>query len=473
MMDMGLGLPSITIAFKSTSITAVERSTRGIVAMILKESDANVAGKRVAEVTKQFVSGDTVLFEGITLTATTDTTDAAHFAIGASLADTATNIVAAMTANSAVNALYTTGANLAVITITEKTAGGGNTPGVITTTGTGILTQESLVTSYSFGNPTTVYSTTDIPDSLSADNKEQIELALEGYQTSPKHILVYIQDSSVTDYNDMLLELEHARWDYLVIPDIKTGEATTIATWIKGLRSVKDKMVKAVLPNCQADNEGVVNFTNSKIVTAAKTYTTAEYCSRIAGMICGTPMTISCTFAPLSEVIDCDKYTKDQMDTKIGNGELFIMYDGVKFKIARGVNSFVTTIEGKNDSFKKIKLIDCMDMIHDDIKDTANDSYIGKYANSYDNKCLLLSAIQGYYNTLETEGLLDPGKNSVNLDLTAQKNYLLSNGDYTAAELAEMKDQVAKEANTRDQVFLTSNLKILDAIEAITMNSYI
>jgi len=39
--------------------------------------------------------------------------------------------------------------------------------------------------------------------------------------------------------------------------------------------------------------------------------------------------------------------------------------------------------------------------------------------------------------------------------------------------LAEMKDQVAKEANTRDQVFLTSNLKILDAIEAITMNSYI
>jgi hypothetical protein len=371
---MALGLPSITIAFKSTSITAIERSQRGIVAMILKE-------KKVAAA------------DGVT----------------------------------------------------------GN---------------EALFT----GSPYTVYTTTDIPDGLTDANKEQIELTLMGYQTSPKHILVYIEDSTASDYDAVLLQLEHARWDYLVIPEIATADVQTISSWIKGMRTVKDKMVKAVLPNCSADFEGIVNFTNSKIVTVAKTYTTAEYCSRIAGMICGTPMTISCTFAPLSEVIDCDKYTKDQMDTKIGAGELFIMFDGTKYKIARGINSFVTTIQGKNDSFKKLKLIDCMDMIHDDIKDTANDSYIGKYANSYDNKCLLISAIQGYFMQLEIDGLLDKNKNDCFIDLPAQKAYLLSNADFTKAELAAMKDQVAKEANTRDQVFLAANIKILDAIETISLN---
>ena len=36
---MGLGLPSITIAFKSTAITAIQRSQRGIVAMVLREDD--------------------------------------------------------------------------------------------------------------------------------------------------------------------------------------------------------------------------------------------------------------------------------------------------------------------------------------------------------------------------------------------------------------------------------------------------
>ena len=69
------------------------------------------------------------------------------------------------------------------------------------------------------------------------------------------------------------------------------------------MRTNKDKMIKAVLPDCTADTEGVINFVNKTIRTKSKTYTTAQYCSRIAGIIAGTPMTISCTYAPLPEVI--------------------------------------------------------------------------------------------------------------------------------------------------------------------------
>lgn len=469
---MALGLPSITIAFKSTSATAIERSTRGIVAMILKDDISTaVAGVRTVDIDENFAAGDTISFGGVTFTATTAKQDATDFEVGADIATTAENIVTALNANTTINALYMATASSNVITVTEKTAGGGNTPGEFTATGTGEIADGTVVNSSATGkDPYTIYTETDIPDGLTDNNKEQIELALMGYQTAPKHILVYTQGTTVSGYADALLKLESARWDYLVIPDIATADVQTIATWIKGLRTTKDKKVKAVLPNCAADSEGIINFTNTKIVTSSKTYTTAQYCSRIAGIICGTPMTISCTFAPLSEVVDCDKYTKDQMDTKVGNGELFIMFDGTKYKIARGVNSFVTTIEGKNDSFKKIKLVDCMDMIHDDIKDTANDSYIGKYANGYDNKCLLISAIQGYFDELELDGLLDPGKNRCSLDLAAQKAYLIANGDYTSAELAAMKDQAIKEANTRDQVFLAAAIKILDAIEEITLN---
>jgi len=368
-----LGLPSITIAFKSTGITAIERSQRGIIALILKETKVAAADG---------VTGNAALFTG---------------------------------------------------------------------------------------SPYTVYTTTDIPEGLTDSNKEQIELALMGYQTSPKHILVYIQDATAKNYDEVLVELEHARFDYLVIPEIKDIETTTIATWIKGMRTIKDKMVKAVLPNCPADSEGIVNFTNSKIVTKAKVYTTAQYCSRIAGIICGTPMKISCTFAPLPELIDCDKYLTDQMNTKVGNGELFIMFDGTKFKIARGVNSFITTIQDKGDQFKKIKLIDLMDMIHDDIRDTANESYIGKYANSYDDKCLLISAVQGYYLQLEIDGLLEKNQNDCYLDLSKTAAWILSNGKKTKAELATMKAQELKEFNTGDNVFLSSAISMLDAIEKIDL----
>ena len=169
------------------------------------------------------------------------------------------------------------------------------------------------------GSPYTIYTTTDVPEDLSDFNKNQIELCLMGYQTAPKKIFVYViekpaaaiseaegaqqEASTAANYKPVLLDLENKRWDYLVIPEIEDNETTTIATWIKGMRTTKDKMVKAVLPHEPADAEGVVNFTNDLIKTKAATFTTAEYCSRIAGIITGTPMTIACTFAPLPEVI--------------------------------------------------------------------------------------------------------------------------------------------------------------------------
>lgn len=320
----------------------------------------------------------------------------------------------------------------------------------------------------------TIYSVDDIPEAAADYTKEQLKLALTGYQTSPRHIITFAVDvnaeTKAVDYTEILKKLENERFDYLVIPGITSTNAATVASWIKSQRTVYDKMVKAVLPNQSADFEGIVNFTNTKIVTADKTYTTADYCSRIAGIICGTPAAISCTYAPLAEVIDCDRYTKDEMDSKVGKGELFVFWDGEKIKIARGVNSFVTTMQGKGDEFKKIKLIDLMDMIHDDIKDTAKESYIGKYANSYDNRQLLICAIQGYFDGLERDSLLEVNQNTVNIDIPATKVWLESNGLKTKAELAKMADIDIKQANVHDNVFLAANISPLDAIENIALN---
>lgn len=318
----------------------------------------------------------------------------------------------------------------------------------------------------------TVYDITDIPQGLSETNKEQVTMALIGYQTTPKHILLLVrQVPTETDYTKELNQLETLRWDYLVIPDIKPESTEAITTWIKALRTGRnDKRVKAVLPNTAADFEGVVNYVNKTVTTTAGTYDTAHFCSRIAGLICGTPMTISCTFAPLPDVVSTEHHTIDEMDTMIGQGQLLIAYDGIKYKVARGINSLVTTSQGKLNRFKKVKLIDLMDMIHDDIKETARDEYIGKYANSYDNKCLLIAAINGYFWKLENDGLLAKGQNSCSIDIGAVKAYLLANGRKTKAELSSMKDiEIAKE-DTEDEVFLKANVTLLDAIENITLN---
>lgn len=353
--------------------------------------------------------------------------------------------------------------------------------------------------------PYKLYTVDDIPtDELSAANQEQCQLALTGYQTAPKHVLVYVIDPATDtvetyteeeeytdeetgekktrevektrtvktqDYTSILKTIENVRFDYLVIPQIMPSKVDFIATWIKGMRGeVKDKMVKAVLPNCNADSYGVVNFTNQFVKTAEKTFTTAEYCSRVAGIIAGTPMIISCTYAPAPEVIEVDNYDKDEMDEKVGRGEFFFFNDGEKIKVARGVNSFVTTIQGKGEQFQKIKLVDLMDMIHDDIKKTGHDSYIGKYANSYDNRVLLITAINGYFMQLEIDGLLEPGYNTAYIDIPRTKAWLLSNGKYTRDELEEMSELEIKKANIHDNVFIAASLRPLDAIENINVD---
>ena len=321
----------------------------------------------------------------------------------------------------------------------------------------------------------TVFDNDDIPETLSEDNKKQIELALIGYQTTPYKIVVlaFPKTGRTADINAKLKAAEALKFTYLVYPEATTEESTTIATWIKAQRSQKDNKVKAVLYKTAADNEGIINVTNEYFEVKTKKYTGQQYLSRIAGLICGTPATIACTFAPLPEVTGVEFVDRETLDSRIDNGEFVVFDDGEKIKVARGVNSYVTTVQDKGKSFKKIKLVELMDMVHDDIKKTAEDNYLGKYANSYDNRCLLITAINGYFLELEAASLAEKGKNNCSIDVEATKIYLMKNGRKTKEELKQMKEIDIKYENIGDNVFLTAEMSLLDAIETIKLPIHI
>lgn len=346
-------------------------------------------------------------------------------------------------------------------------------------------------------NPITVVTESDIPEGLSDTTVEQIKLAMMGYTNAPKKVLVYCmnviadadEETIDTGYKKAMAAAETIRFDYLAVPTVETdGKGEDIATWVKSMRGNKKKKIKAVLPNVAADNEGVINFTTEESIKTEtitgkdgkKTitdivYTTEQYCARIAGLIAGTPMTIACTYAPLPELSDCTRLTDN--DTPVDKGEFIIFYDGEKVKVVRGVNSFVTTIDGKGDSFKKIKIVEAMDMINDDIVKTAQDSYLGKYANTYSNKCLLTTAISSYFAQLKRDDIVS--SYSIKLDAEAIRIYLKGRGlqatldDGTIKDVDECSDEEIITADTGASVFLTGNVKILDAIEDIKMPIYI
>lgn len=322
-----------------------------------------------------------------------------------------------------------------------------------------------------------MYDANDYPDSLDEYNITQIKKTWLGYITTPRKVILAIEpltegvkkgDVSHASFD----ALENLNWDVLAIPGIEQTEIEGVGAWIKSLNDNYQKGVIAVLPNGRLDDESIVNYTTPTVTDFNdETHATTDYTARLAGLIAGTPLQISCTFAPLMELKSCTSYKKDELDSRIDLGELVLFNDGEKIKVARGVNSLVTVSENKRGGFKKIKLVQLMHLIQSDIKKAAEDNYIGKYANNYDNKVLLASAIYGYLLELERAGLAERGQSLCRIDLEAQRNYLISTG-YKTKDGRGQEDWEEIDimyGDTDDKVFLKARAKLLDAIEEIEL----
>ena len=314
----------------------------------------------------------------------------------------------------------------------------------------------------------TVYDITDCPQELSEANRRYVIDALIGNTNAPLRVELFVLGAE-GEVVEALNYFENTKFDYICSPSFTTQDNTEVSTWVKALRDNEGAMVKAVLANTEADHEGIINFATDNIVTEHKTYTTVEFTPRIAGLIAGTSLKIATTYANIPEIISVPYEKKNATAEKVGEGKLVIFKQSGEYRIARGVNSLTTTSEVKGEAFQKIKLVDIMDLMTNDIRQTCHKNYIGKYANSYDNKCILMTAIEGYLDQLVMDGLIERDSVKVEIDMEAQKAYLKSIG----VDISEMREQEIKEYNTRDKVFIAIKCKILDAIEEINLRVFI
>lgn len=261
--------------------------------------------------------------------------------------------------------------------------------------------------------------------------------------------------------NDILLQVGKTRFNYLAMPQATADETSTIASWIKSKRTNEKKTYKAVLGNATSpDHEGIINFTTGGIQVGDNTYSATEYTPRIAGILAGLPFTQSSTYYVLPEVESITE--SDTPNEDIDNGELILIHDGEKVKIGRGVNSLVTLGSEKKGDWQKIKIVEIMDMVVDDIRQTFEDAYVGKYPNIYDNQVLFITAINAYFKGLVAEEILDPNaenKAVVNVD----KQRLAWEGIGT--DTTDWDDYKVKTMSFGANVFLGGTAKPVDAME--------
>lgn len=80
------------------------------------------------------------------------------------------------------------------------------------------------------------------------------------------------------------------------------------------------KKVKAVLANTTANDEGIINYTTESVTISGEEYDADKFCSRIAGILAGTPLTMSCTYTVLEDAESCTKLSKKKWMKRLMQG---------------------------------------------------------------------------------------------------------------------------------------------------------
>ena len=317
-----------------------------------------------------------------------------------------------------------------------------------------------------------VLDSSDIPQGLSEYNKKQIERALIGNETAPKKIICYVMDGEDENCYQKALEwVENSICDVIAFSTVATDNAVdTVKTEIKAMRD-RHKKVMCVLPECAADNDGIVGWYG--IVYDENGIEIEEYCSRIAGAIAGTGLTSSICYMTLSDVSNCERLSDTAIDDAVGLGKLIPMWDGEKVKIVDDVTTFQTVTEEKNNSYKVIKLVRDMDLVYNDIYILTRDNYTGKYTNSYDNQCVLLSAVNNYLLQCVSDGLFSYAYIEFNIEKKRKwvkenialypDKFIDENGKKYIYE--NMTDNDIKKCWSSDKLFYIGHIGLLDTMK--------
>lgn len=299
----------------------------------------------------------------------------------------------------------------------------------------------------------------DIPaDDWTAKNRDYIKKTFLG---TPNKVILERRLNVEDGYAGVLVRLKNKEWDYLAVPGIENKDVQSVYDWILEQRAAK-RTFKAVLPcttaSVSANDEGIINFSTEEINVSGQSYTSAEYCCRIAGLLAGTAMTESATYSVLAEITSIKE--SETPDTDINEGKFILINDGEKIKVGRSVNSLHILSGDKTEDMSKIKIVEAMDLMRKDIRTTFENNYIG-INNSYDNKMLFVGAVKQYFNNLELQGVLDKeADNTVDIDVDAQRQWLAEKYDVSG-----MSDSEIRVAKTGSLLFVKASVTFLDAME--------
>ena len=232
-----------------------------------------------------------------------------------------------------------------------------------------------------------------------------------------KQVLVYTMPPYVAeevdqDYIDMRAAFDSRMFNVFVFPgEVTSDEQDATLSWMQQSRSDGKEFI-VVFGGSAADDQdpSVGNARTTRladkhavnlitgVVESGNVVSSAEFAPYIAGLIAGTPINKSITYAQVRVDDVSKRLTNAEIVTALQAGSLVLVHDGEKVKVERGITT----------DKSKIRKVRAEMAIVADITKTGSDSYIGKIDNNIDGQKALISAIKAYLESLVTANVLMP-----------------------------------------------------------------
>ena len=305
----------------------------------------------------------------------------------------------------------------------------------------------------------------EVPEEVqfSEDTIKYIELAFEAH---PRKVLVEVYGDN-NPLNQVLAKLQLVKFNYYASPNADEEDLTVIKSWHMNEVNEKDRTIKFVGFDYEADHETVINWATPRIIYDGVEYNGQETTALIAAQLAALPLTRSFTHYTWPLLTDADLPYVEDPDGAVNEGKLFLTYDGDRYATSRAVNSLVNYEANKGQDFSKIKIVESMHLIKDDIRDTWNEHYVGKVLNTYENKMQFIALINRvYFAELRNTVLEDNDNSGVDIDVAAHMRYAIQR----KANVDEMTNQQIREFNTGSNVYLDGRVSMLDAMEDLYIN---
>lgn len=296
---------------------------------------------------------------------------------------------------------------------------------------------------------------------------------LEEREYKPSKVSLYVlsQDEQLADALNKLKEEDIDFIGYLNATDEIDDDANTkIVNFVANRKADTNKSAFAVIASTSTTNndENVIVIDGEAVLGEGSNTLSANYSiPLLCSILAGTPLEQSVTYARAGKYTTVTPVkTKTERNAIIDAGKLTYTTLNGNAVIASGVTSYHdSTTAKKGDTFKKIKPVRIYKYINNVLVDTINRYYVGKVANSYNNKLILIVEIKQFLKELSKRELIDTDY-TVDVDVEENKKYLINKG----VDVSQMSVEDVKTANTGNKVYLAIKIKAIDSMEDISIS---